>query len=301
MTVAGSILSACSGGGESDGATSTTAATVPAAAAVPDAESSPTTTARSRPSLTPLDVSLTIGSDDLGVQAQLVGDVAAAGDPFGDFAVCSGHAAQIGSYLVGVGSATGSVRWASVATADRVLGAGAYDADVRLELGSGETIDAIGSLTLASGLASGSFEATTVDGALVAGEFVCAGGSPAITGAAGTVTGLVEVVALLQRGPAERVVSAVSDDADVVACPLGAGGVPRLVEIFGDARIGSLTAFGLDRTGSEAGVLALSAGGTSYRADDVAIVRADDGRAGTFSAVTADAVSIDGAFSCTER
>ena len=244
-------------------------------------------------------VTVTIDSPQLDVSAELAGDAGdAGGDLFGDFATCSGLRRQVGSYAVGVGQAEGPVRWVSAVTAQRVEGPGSYDADVRVELAGGETIDAIGSLTLSEGLVTGTFAASTPEAELVTGTFECAGDTmPAlVAGDADALAGLVEVVALLQLGAAERVVSVASNDPAVVECPLGAGGQSLLVRVDGDSTVGTIGGFELRVDPDGTAGLTLRVGAGEYEFDDVDVEVADG--AGIFSAAPVIGPAVDGAFSC---
>ena len=289
----GSLIVACSGGDDAaDGAA--TPATVPSSTA-------PSTTLAPEPATTttepevPAEVTMSVSSTALGVSVRLTGVVDAAADPFGDFAMCSGQADRVGAYAVGVGDADGSVRWVSALTIGRVEGPGGYEADLRLELGTGAEIVATGTLTLDAGLATGSYLGFTIDGDQVVGEFECARPGAALTSS--PADDLVEVVALLGRGTAERVVTAASDDPAVAECP-GAVGDDTIVAVDGEApATGAIARFVLIETDDGAS-LDLLAGGTSYAFDTVDLTIDVDRLSGAFSATDGD-VSIDGAFSCT--
>jgi hypothetical protein len=284
------VVSACSG---DDGVVTAPGATV----IPPGATTTSTVAAVGEPTVPATSsssrrVAVSVESPQLGVRSQLAGDVG--GDPFGDFATCSGLARHIASYAVGVGDADGPVRWVSAVTALRIDGPGSYDADVRIELAGGETIDAIGSLTVDAGLTSGTFAASTPEAELVTGTFECEGGAaPALV--AGDA-GLVEVVALLQLGEAERVVSVAGDDPTVVECPLGAGGDSLLVRVDGDSSTGAIRAFELRVDAAGTGSLSLRVGDGAYEFDDVDVELTGD--AGIFAAAKALGPAVDGAFSC---
>ena len=257
--LAGATLVACSGGDDAaDGASAP--ATVPSSTVPPTTlapEPTPTTT---EPEV-PAGVTMSVSSAAIGVSARLSGVAGATADPFGDFAMCSGQADRIGAYAVGVGDADGSVRWLSALTIGRVEGPGGYEADLRVELGSGEEVAATGTLTLDAGLASGSYLGFTADGDQVAGEFECERPGDALTSP--PTDDLVEVVALLRQGTAERVVTAASDDPAVAECP-GAAGGEIVAAIDGEApATGALARFVLLETGDGASLDVL-AGSTSY-------------------------------------
>lgn len=266
------------------------------------------------PAWTPARVMMTVaveptadGEAGPGVQADLEGDVTSAAaepsEPFGQFASCSGVRRAFGPYSVLVSSTDGPVSAAALFIAESVVGPGIYDADVRIERRSGAIDTATGTVTLAGDLRSGSFLAFATDGAMVSGTFACSGGDPLAAplrrGSSGDENlHSVEVVALMRRGDAERVVSLaveVARSADItVACP-GAGSAAPVVLVDGDASAGSIDGFELG--GGTTPRLQLRIGGTPLVFEAVMVAFDDAARSGTFSAVRGD-LSIDGAFRC---
>lgn len=241
-------------------------------------------------------VAVQIELDEPSVVADLSAPAGPAGDPFGDFATCSGVRGAVGTYVVGVGASSGTVRWASVVTATRLEGPGTVDADVRIELADGTSVEATGTTTIATDLASGSFIAFDAAGSRVSGTFDCRGGSAPPTLIAESPDGAIEVLALLRRSGAERVVSAARVGATAEDCPLGVDS-PTILTIDGDESLGAITTFELTDDGTT-GALRLRIGDYVEEFDDVDVSVSDTSRAGTFGAVRGD-LALDGAFSCT--
>lgn len=242
-------------------------------------------------------VSVSVSSDDLGIDAEIESSALADGDPFGDFATCSGLRNTVSSYSVGVGVADGPVRWVSINSAARVVGSGVIDADVRIERAVGEPVDAVGTMTLDPGLTSGTFVAFDGEGRLIEGSFACTGGgvTPATLGV--DETGVVDVVALIRDGRADRVVGLASVDPAAVSCPAARDGAALIVRVDGDPSIGGITTFELATTSDDGYVLRLRVGGVAYEYDDAEVELVDDA-SGSFSAADGS-TSIAGAFTCT--
>jgi hypothetical protein len=126
-----------------------------------------------------------------------------------------------------------------------------------------------------------------------------------VTGADDGVLDAVEVVALLRRGDAERVVSlAAPADAAIgatVRCPgagdaAGAGGA-EIVHVDGDQRIGSISTFELvDGTPM---TMRLHVGSAVLDFESIEATIDPSGAAGVFNATGVDGVTVDGAFRCT--
>lgn len=229
-------------------------------------------------------------------------------DPFTRFSSCSGSRASIGTFAVTAVDDTAAVRSVSVVTVDRVIGPGIYDADIRVETAEGAVVSAAGTVTLTEDLASGAFEAFEPTGETVSGTFTCDGPSgtpvPLVEAGAAADDGrlrTVEVVALLRRGDEERIVGLALDTGEVEAaeaeCPGVTGGDgTTLVSVDGGLSVGAITTFEL--VGDPSTSMRLDVVGASYEVDDVVIDVDDRGAAGTFSGVTADGITIDGAFRC---
>ena len=229
-------------------------------------------------------------------------------DPFTRFSSCSGLRASVGTFAVTAVDDTAAVRSVSVVTVDRVTGPGIYDADIRLETAAGETVSAAGTVTLAEGLRSGTFEAFEATGENVSGTFMCDGptGTPVPLVDVGEADDddaslTVEVVALLRRGDQERIVGLALDTSEVVAAEAACPGVTgrdgsTLVSVVGGPEVGAITEFELAPEQSPS--MQMEVAGASYVVDDVEIDLDDRGLAGTFSGVTADGIAIDGAFRC---
>lgn len=224
------------------------------------------------------------------------------GGPFGRFGACSGLRGYVGAYSVLV-SGGDQLDAISVWTADRVAAAGVYDAEVRIERAGAEPISASGTMTIAEGLQEGEFVAFAATGGEVAGTFSCLGTVPPTPLSTDGFDedgelDAVEVFALLQDGDAERVLGLAVDGSAGAECPaVGGASGTSVVRVDGDAALGGLTTFEL-ADGSSA-TARLRAGGGSYEFDDVVLALDESGAAGVFSGVTADGVSVDGAFRCT--
>jgi hypothetical protein len=292
------LLGACSNGGPTSGEPVVSLGPSSVAASTPDASSSAAGADVAGPvAKVEATVGMHVELDEPSTEAELSAPTGADGDPFGDFATCSGVRGAVGAYVVGVGSSSGPVRWLSVVTSTRLTGAGTVDADVRVELGDGTNIEATGTTTISSDLASGTFVAFDAAGSRVAGSFECRGATepPALISA--SETGSIEVLALLRRSGNERVVSAALVDAADADCPVG-DGQPLILRIDGGDALGAITTFELSRDGSSSAVMRMRIGGTVVEFDGVDVSIAESSRAGTFSAAHGN-LSVDGAFSCT--
>jgi hypothetical protein len=257
----------------------------------------------------PLQVDMTVVANESGVNAEISAAVDPAEleqiDPFGTFASCSGARRSFGPYSVLASVPDGSITGASISTTAAVTDPGTHDAAVGIELRSGATVRASGTVTIDASLRSGSFVAFEPGGGRVTGSFTCSGGDPAPAPLpAGNLAGVldtVEVVVLLRQGEAERVLDLAVDTSrspDVaVECPASVGGSgPVLVRVDGDQSVGAITTFEL--TDGGAPTMRLRVGGAGYAFDEVTITIADPPNAGTFSATDGD-VTVDGAFRCT--
>lgn len=222
--------------------------------------------------------------------------------PFGRFGACSGLRGHVGAYSVLV-SGDGELDAVSVWTAERVTAAGVYDAEVRIERAGSAPISASGTMTIDDGLQEGEFQAFGPSGGEVAGTFSCLGTVPPTPLSATGLDGdgeldAVEVFALLQDGDAERILGLAADGSSGAECAaLGQDSSSTVVRVDGDAVLGGLTAFEL--TDEPSVTARLRAGGASYEFDDVMLRVDDSGASGVFSGVTAEGVSVDGAFRCT--
>ena len=262
------------------------------------------------PSISPIRVDMTVELDSIEAPAEIGATVDPAAldqaDPFGTFASCSGARRTFGPFSVMVSQTGGEEAAASVVTSESVTRTGIHDADVRVELGSGDVEIALGTVTIDDGWRSGTFVAFGVDGGGVTGSFECSGGDPsrAPLDPFDTVDVLdsVEVVALLRSDDAERVVGlavqTVRSPEVSVECPasIGAGGSELVVRVDGDQTIGAISTFELTDGGGP--TVRLRVGGANYEFADVAITLAEPATSGTFSAVEGG-FAIDGAFRCT--
>ncbi len=302
------IGSGCSGSDSAGPSDPTVVSTVVSSAAtVPGAERSAGTIDLT--STEPLRVDMVVMVDSTGTEVDLSAtidpDALEETDPFGTFASCSGSRRSIGSYSVLVSVPDGVVSAGSLLTVDPVTGPGIYDVDVRVEQRSGLIQLATGTVTIGADLRSGTFVGFEPEGGKISGSFECSGGdaspTPLPTGDEVGVLDSVEVVALLRRDDAERVVGLAVDTARLpgasAECPAAVGAPGQVVvRVDGDQSVGAITTFELTDGGSP--TMRLRVGGASYEFDDVVITVADPATAGTFSA-TADGLSVDGAFRCT--
>ena len=277
-----------------------TAAVVTSVVTTEVADAAPTTSTSLAPTTTvvpddPQIVTVEVRVPDRGVDASVSVDAEVDGDPFDDdFATCSAYRSVTGAYVVGVGGPTADLPWVSIVSAARIDGSGEDAADIRVDLPDGSEIDATGTMNLAADLASGTFSATTADGAAVDGEFECAGSErPPVTMAA-TDEGAIEVVALIDRDGRERVVTAATLDAADADCPAETSSL--VVRVDGDASLGAISSFEIDRTGGTAS-MRLRVGATTYEFEDIVLELDADERVGTF--VADGDVAVVGAFSCT--
>ena len=292
LVAAITVLAACSGG---DDAPATGVTTVPVTTPADDA----TVPAETEPvdvddaGAVSAEVSLSVEVDDL-VAGELGGLVDDSGDPFEQFASCSGIRAHFGTYVVLVSQSDGPVGSVSVATGESVTAPGIHDATVRVEPPptGPETFASVagaGTMTIDDGFRTGSFSAFDAEGRMISGEFECRGGAdPAPLADDGV--GMVEVFALLRSGGAQRLVGLVAPAGDRASCSSGDGRVPS-VRVDGDAATGAITSFEL----TDEPRLSMRVGTTDYVFDDVASDGTDD--AGTFSAMAGD-VTVDGALRC---
>lgn len=220
------------------------------------------------------------------------------GGPFGDFGSCSGLRDAVGAYSVFVSDAVG-VRSVAVWTADRVVAAGIYDAEVRIERRD-RVIVAAGTITIAAGLQSGDFLAFGPAGGRVSGTFHCGGTpspAPVDTGEAGDAKrDAVEVFAVLRRGDQERVVGLAAGAETGASCAAGPDGIP-VVDVRGDDGLGAITRF--EASARDEGLVSLDVAGVTYDFAPVTFVSPPGATAGTFTATSPDGVSVEGAFRCT--
>ena len=228
-------------------------------------------------------------------------------DPFVEFASCAGLRSTVGVYAVSAAQATGNVRAVSLLSVDQANAPGLHDIEVRIEPAEGDAVSAVGTMTLDAGLRSGTFRAFDLGGNEVSGGFSCADGSsePPVPLKVGSDDGrldAVEVVALLRRGRAERVVSLAIESGAVgaatMSCPGAAGTTgPEVVRVDGDQRIGVISTFEL--TSGSPATMRLHLGGAVFDFADVDATVDPSGASGVFSAATSGGVTIDGAFRCT--
>ena len=226
-------------------------------------------------------------------------------DVFGSFASCSGARRSFGSYSVLVSSTDGPVSAVSIFTETPVPAGGIYDADVRVELSSGQIESAIGTATIDPDFRSGSFMAFTSEGGSLSGTFECIGGAVQsapleIADSDDDVLETTEVVALMRRGDAERVVGLAVDatrsPSVTIECSSVTGGAdPSLVYVDGDQSVGAISSFEL--TSGDNPSMWMQVGGQRYEFDAVSVDVENPPTAGTFSA-TVDGLSVDGAFRC---
>lgn len=297
VTLAGATLLASAGcsGGASDGPVRTTVPladdTIPGTVADLEVEPTPSTTEPIPPTV----VTVTVAVPEAGIDTTVTAELSNDGDPFGDFASCSGVRREVGAYSVAISQTGGEIRSVSLLTTSRVTGPGTIDADARLELADGTAVVAAGTMTLDPGLRSGSYLAFDAGGRRVEGAFECLG-SDAPTPVGSDEGPPLEVVALLRRGDTERIVSLASSDPELVSCPSDGSDQPLVVRADGGPSLGALTTFELTVDGDDAS-LRLRVGDEvgEFRPVDVTLDEAR--RAGTFSAVDGD-LTVDGAFSC---
>ena len=213
--------------------------------------------------------------------------------PFGSFGSCGGLRDHVGAYSVFV-SGSDEVGLVGVWTADRVTGAGIFDAEVRVERIGGPPLTASGTITILDDLQQGEFLAFGADGGRIEGTFSCSGAEPAAPVSALDVDAIdaIEVFAVLREGDAERIVGLVTDSSDMANCAPG----DDLVVVDGDASTGAITSFDLRDEPTPS--VRLRIAGTDYEFPDVTVSRDDTGSSGVFSAATLDGTSVDGAFHC---
>lgn len=294
LVAVAAVAGACSSGGGADDVPAVTVAdttadveplgTAPAdvaakiAAAEPVASSAPPTT---EPAPLPhVSVDVAIGPNTSVVAGDVPGGAPV--DLFGDFAACSGLRDSVANWSLQVSDPDQTLTAVSILTAAGVSGPGAYPGTFRVEFVNGAALDGVGTVTLEPGLQSGTFAATDAD---VRGTFACTGApEPATVDAPD-----VEVVALLRRGSAERMISLAEPYSADTACDTAAG---RL-HVAGDGGIGGRVGLTIDGD-----TLALSVDGVDLGIDPAHTELAVEGTTGTFHAVTLDGMEIDGALTC---
>lgn len=300
------VLAACSGGDDDSGPVVSPATTGDDVATTQPTDENPESTSDSsgavgsEPTTQTVSVSVRSDSIDGEITVEQVGD----GDPFATFGSCSGLRSRVGPYSVLASDTIGPVRSISLLTGAAVDGPGTHDADVRVERAVGDPIVATGTVTLASGLAAGSYLAFTPDGEPVEGDFECSGSQspePLEVGPADGTLDAIEVFALLRQGDAERVLglAVTSDTAPTAQCPGAGGGSDDsvIVRVDGDESIGAITTFEL--TGGATSTMRLRAGGVVYEFDRVEVELDESAASGIFSASTQSGIAVDGAFRCT--
>lgn len=237
-----------------------------------------TTPPTTEPAPQPLvSVGVEIGPTSTVVEAPVV-DTALPLDPFGMFAACSGLRDSVASWSLQVSDPGQDITAVSILTGSDVTGPGTYDGTFRVEFGNGAALDGTGLVTLEPGLQSGTFAAVDAD---LAGTFAC-------TGAAGPepVDADVEVYALVRKGSAERVIN--------LAQPGSAEDCADGVTIAGDAGVGAPVELTI-----EPSAVAIRIGSVDVPIDQAQTELHLDGPSGSFRAVTADGLTIDGAYTCT--
>ena len=294
VSTVAALTAGCSSSDEPDEVTRASSIVTTSSPAVAAVTTMPAPTTTAAPDVAQI-VTVDVRMPDRSIDAEVSVDAEIDGDPFDDdFATCSAYRSVAGAYAVGVGGPDAELPWVSIVSAARVEGAGEVAADVRVDLPDGGEIDAVGTMTLGADLASGSFAATTADGAVVDGAFECAGSErPPITMAA-TDEGAIEVVALIDRDGRERVVTAATLGVGDDDCP--ADPASSVVRIDGDASLGAISMFEIDQSGGRA-VMRMRVGATDYEFDDVVLELDEVERVGTF--VGSNGVDVVGAFSCT--
>jgi hypothetical protein len=246
---------------------------VTAAAATAPAATAPPTTAAPQPFVS---VDVAIGPTSTVVAAPVV-DTQLPLDPFGMFAACSGLRDTVAAWSLQVSDPGQDVTAVSILTGTNVTGPGTYDGTFRVEFGNGAALDGTGTVTLDPGLQSGTFAAADAD---LDGSFACTGAAaPALAEAD------VEVFALVRKGASERVMS-LAEPAPPGACGTG-------VSVTGDAGVGAPVELTID-----AGTVAISVGAVDLAIDPAQTELHLDGPSGSFRAVTADGLAIDGAYTC---
>jgi hypothetical protein len=266
------------------------------AAAELSTTSSASSTSTTEPAV-PRVVEFSVRSPGLDIDAVVSGAAEEVSDPFGAFATCTAYRSVAGAYVVGISDPAAELTSVAVVSAGRITGAGAVDADVRVERAVGDAISASGTMTLDPDLAGGTYLAFTPGGERVEGTFECQGSDePPVTMAASEV-GAIEGVVLLEQEGSERVLTATMLGAAPSDCPVGDAS-SLIVRTDGDDKLGAITTFEID-DGPSGAVMRVRAGSTVYAADGVVDALDADTRSGTFAAVTPDDVTIAGAFACT--
>lgn len=233
-----------------------------------------------------------------GLSAVLAGEVADSDDPFETFFACAGLRSAVNVYSVLASTVDGEVRSVSVASVEPVMGPGVSDALIRVERASGDAVDAVGTISLDDGLASGTYAGFDPAGQQVTGRFDCEGGfGVPLLLATGDDDGsrVLEVSALMRNRGAERLVGLAAAESTGASfdCP---GTAPdSIVRVDGDATVGSVTAF--EMVGGGSPMVRLRIGSTTYDLDGVTIGDIDRAEAGTFSGL-AGGVTVDGAYRC---
>lgn len=198
-------------------------------------------------------------------------------DPFGTFAACSGLRDSVATWSLQVSDPGQDVTAVSILTGTDVAGPGTYDGTFRVEFVNGAALDGSGTVTLDPGLQSGTFAAADAD---LNGSFTCTGAD-----APAPVDAAVQVFALVRKGAAERVMS--------IAASAPAGECGDGVNVTGDAGVGALVELTID-----AATVAIRVGTVDLPIDPAQTELHLDGGSGSFRAVTADGLTIDGAFTC---
>lgn len=198
-------------------------------------------------------------------------------DPFGTFAACSGLRDSVATWSLQVSDPGQDVTAVSILTGTDVAGPGTYDGTFRVEFVNGAALDGSGTVTLDPGLQSGTFVAADAD---LNGSFTCTGAdAPALVDAD------VQVFALVRKGAAERMMS--------IAASAPAGACGDGVNVTGDAGVGAPVELTID-----AATVAIRVGTVDLPIDPAQTELHLDGGSGSFRAVTADGLTIDGAFTC---
>lgn len=250
------------------------------------AKVAPATTTPAAPSTAPgttapaaqpfVSVGVEIGPTSTVVEAPVVA-TALPLDPFGRYAACSGLRDSVASWSLQVSDPAQDITAVSILTGSDVTGPGTYDGTFRVEFSNGAALDGTGVVTLEPGLQSGTFSAADAD---LEGTFAC-------TGAAGPepVDADVEVFALVRKGSAERVMY-LAEPAPAEDCADG-------ISVAGDAGLGAPVELTIDPA-----AVAIRIGSVDVAIDQTQTELRLDGPSGSFRAVTADGLTIDGAYSC---
>lgn len=309
VIVAALALTACTGGDDaaSPAPTSVPVTTQPvpdeaATAAAPEAAADVATVDEPPEWSVSIAVTTEGFGDDLDETVGWTGDPDAAveGGPFGSFGSCSGLREHVGAYSVFVSGAE-PVDSVTVWTADRVTGAGIFDAEVRVERSGTAPLTASGTITILDGLQRGEFLAFGAEGGRIEGRFECVGTEPPspleTSDDNGGAVDAVEVFVLLREGDGERVVGLAADAGSAAVCPaVSDEPADTVLRVEDGSGLGAITAFELDA--APVGTVRLRVAGVDYEFADVAVELGDAETSGTFSGASLDGTSIDGAFRC---